>query len=110
MTPAEIEEVLDRSIRQSERYRVLSKQGMSFDEIRKTFDQPLEMQVFTWSGIRDTVMTPLDSINIINHFSARDLWLCTSDRLYQSLCRRTGLPLFYVRYGECRKATGRFHH
>lgn len=68
MTPAEIEEVLDRSIRQSERYRVLSKQGMSFDEIRKTFDQPLEMQVFTWSGIRDTVMTPLDSIKRYKSF------------------------------------------
>ena len=67
-TPAEIEEVLDRSIRQSERYRVLSKQGMSFDEIRKTFDQPLEMQVFTWSGIRDTVMTPLDSIKHYKSF------------------------------------------
>lgn len=68
MTPAEIEEVLDRSIRQSERYRVLSKQGMSFDEIRKTFDQPLKMQVFTWSGIRDTVMTPLDSIKHYKSF------------------------------------------
>lgn len=68
MTPAEIEEVLDRSIRQSERYRVLSKQGTSFDEIRKTFDQPLEMQVFTWSGIRDTVMTPLDSIKHYKSF------------------------------------------
>ena len=68
MTPAEIEEVLDRSIRQSERYRVLSKQGMSFDEIRKTFDQPLEMQVLTWSGIRDTVMTPLDSIKHYKSF------------------------------------------
>ena len=68
MTPAEIEEVLDRSIRQSERYRVLSKQGMSFDEIRKTFDQPLEMQLFTWSGIRDTVMTPLDSIKHYKSF------------------------------------------
>ena len=68
MTPAEIEEVLDRSIRQSERYRVLSKQGMSFDEIRKTFDQPLEMQVFTWSGIRDRVMTPLDSIKHYKSF------------------------------------------
>ena len=68
MTPTEIEEVLDRSIRQSERYRVLSKQGMSFDEIRKTFDQPLEMQVFTWSGIRDTVMTPLDSIKHYKSF------------------------------------------
>ena len=67
MTPAEIEEVLDRSIRQSERYRVLSKQGMSFDEIRKTFDQPLEMQVFTWNGIRDTV-TPLDSIKHYKSF------------------------------------------
>lgn len=68
MTPAEIEEVLDRSIRQSERYRVLSKQGMSFDEIRKTFDRPLEMQVFTWNGIRDTVMTPLDSIKHYKSF------------------------------------------
>lgn len=68
MTPAEIEEVLNRSIRQSERYRVLSKQGMSFDEIRKTFDQPLEMQVFTWNGIRDTVMTPLDSIKHYKSF------------------------------------------
>lgn len=68
MTPTEIEEVLDRSIRQSERYRVLSKQGMSFDEIRKTFDQPLEMQVFTWNGIRDTVMTPLDSIKHYKSF------------------------------------------
>ncbi len=68
MTPAEIEEVLDRSIRQSERYRVLSKQGMSFKEIRKTFDQPLKMQVFTWSGIRDTVMTPLDSIKHYKSF------------------------------------------
>ena len=68
MTPAEIEEVLNLSIRQSERYRVLSKQGMSFDEIRKTFDQPLEMQVFTWNGIRDTVMTPLDSIKHYKSF------------------------------------------
>ena len=68
MTPTEIEEVLDRSIRQSERYRVLSKQGMSFKEIRKTFDQPLKMQVFTWSGIRDTVMTPLDSIKHYKSF------------------------------------------
>ena len=68
MTPTEIEEVLDRSIRQSERYRVLSKQGMRFKEIRKTFDQPLEMQVFTWNGIRDTVMTPLDSIKHYKSF------------------------------------------
>ena len=68
MTPTEIEEVLDRSIRQSERYRVLSKQGMSFKEIRKTFDQPLKMQVFTWNGIRDTMMTPLDSIKHYKSF------------------------------------------
>lgn len=68
MTPTEIEEVLDRSIRQSECYRVLSKQGMSFKEIRKTFDQPLKMQVFTWNGIRDTVMTPLDSIKHYKSF------------------------------------------
>lgn len=67
MTPEQIEEVLNRSIRQTERYRVAIKAGMKPDEIRKTFDVPVEMQVFTWQGIRDTLMTPLDSIK---HYKA----------------------------------------
>lgn len=67
MTPEQIEDVLNRSIRQTERYRVAVKAGMKPDEIRKSFEVPVEMQVFTWQGIRDTLMTPLDSIK---HYKA----------------------------------------
>lgn len=67
LTPEEIESTLNRSIQQSERYRQLKKAGMSHTQIRKTFDTPVEMQVFTWRGIRDTLMTPLDSIK---HYKA----------------------------------------
>ncbi|MCG6189616.1 transglycosylase domain-containing protein [Maribellus maritimus] len=62
MTAEETEDLLDRSIRQSERYRVLRLQGMNFKEIKENFKKPVEMTVFSWQGERDTVMTPLDSI------------------------------------------------
>ena len=74
MTEEEIEGVLNTSIRQSERYRVLSRAGKKYAEIRKTFEQPVEMQVFTWKGIRDTVMTPLDSIRHYKSFFVPGLW------------------------------------
>lgn len=62
MSPAEVESLLDRSIRQSERYRVLRKAGKDFNEIKKIFKQPVEMTVFSWDGDIDTTMAPLDSI------------------------------------------------
>ena len=68
MTQEEIEGALNRSIRQSERYRVLKSEGKSYAEIRKTFDVPVSMQIFTWKGLRDTVMTPLDSIKHYKSF------------------------------------------
>lgn len=68
MTPEQIAEALDRSIKQSDRYRNLSKAGLKYADIRKSFDQPVEMQVFTWRGIRDTTMTPLDSIKHYKSF------------------------------------------
>lgn len=68
MTQEEIDRALNRSIYQSERYRVLKLAGKSYAEIRKTFDVPVSMQIFTWKGLRDTVMTPLDSIKHYKSF------------------------------------------
>lgn len=62
MTSAEIEEILDRSIRQTERYRVLREQGKSSAEIREEFNKPVEMSLFSWKGEIDTIMSPADSI------------------------------------------------
>lgn len=68
MTPEEIEGVLTRAIKQSERYRQLNQEGIKFADIRKIFNKPVEMQVFTWNGIRDTLMSPLDSIKHYKSF------------------------------------------
>ena len=62
MDDDEVEELLNRSIRQSERYRFLREKGKSFEEIKAVFNQPAEMSVFSWEGDIDTTMTPMDSI------------------------------------------------
>ncbi len=62
MNNKEVDDLLNRKIRQSERYRVLRLEGKNFNQIRKVFEQPVEMEIFTWEGDKDTIMTPLDSI------------------------------------------------
>lgn len=64
----EVEAILNRSIRQSERRRVMKAAGYSDDEILEAFNTPREMTVFTYQGEKDTIMTPLDSIKYYKHF------------------------------------------
>jgi penicillin-binding protein 1A len=54
--------LIDRTIRQSERYRVLRKQKLSFEEIKREFEKPVKMTVFSWQGEKEVVMSPIDSI------------------------------------------------
>lgn len=54
--------LINAAIRQSERHRVGKVAGLSEDEIRSQFDNPVEMSVFSYDGPVDTIMTPLDSI------------------------------------------------
>ena len=54
--------ILDRAMRQSERWRLSKEDGLSDEEIRSQFHRKTKMQVWSWRGTRDTVMTPLDSI------------------------------------------------
>lgn len=68
LTASEVRGILNRSIRQSERYRVMREQGATDAEIQKAFRTPVEMSVFTYHGDVDTVMTPLDSIRYIKSF------------------------------------------
>ena len=68
LTASEVRGILNRSIRQSERYRVMREQGATDEEIQKSFRTPVEMSVFTYHGDVDTVMTPLDSIRYIKSF------------------------------------------
>ena len=50
------------SMKRSERYRILKKEGLSEKKIYASFDKKRKMKIFTWSGVKDTIMTPKDSI------------------------------------------------
>lgn len=63
LTPDEVNDIMSRSMRQTERYRLMKKAGISVDSITKTFMEAREMRVFTYDrGMVDTIMTPYDSI------------------------------------------------
>ncbi len=64
----EIDGIMNRAIRQADRYRAMKKDGKSETEIREAFNTPVEMRVFSYNGMIDTVMTPLDSIRWNKYF------------------------------------------
>ncbi|MCR5471358.1 transglycosylase domain-containing protein [Prevotella sp. FD3004] len=68
LTASQITQILNRSIRQSERYRVMHEDGASDEEIKKAFRTPTSMTIFTYHGDVDTVMTPIDSIKYYKSF------------------------------------------
>ena len=69
MSAGEVEDLINREIRRTERYRVLNNQGKSFGEIKENFRQPVDMTIFSWEGEIDTIMSPIDSIKwYLRHF------------------------------------------
>lgn len=64
----QVKNILMRSVRQSERYRVLKNAGANEAEILRSFNTKTEMSVFSYRGEIDTVMTPLDSIRYYKKF------------------------------------------
>ena len=64
----EITSLLNRSMRQSERWRVMKANGKSDKEIIASFDEPTPMTVFSWKGEIDTIMKPADSMRYYKSF------------------------------------------
>ncbi len=68
VTESQINSMINHSIRQTDRYRAMKKAGKSDQEIQTAFTTPVEMKVFSYSGVVDTVMTPRDSLLYTKHF------------------------------------------
>ena len=68
LTQEQVDEILGRAMRLSDRYRIMKNAGASEAEIKKAFNTPEEMSVFSWNGEKDTVMTPMDSIRYYKFF------------------------------------------
>jgi penicillin-binding protein 1A len=56
--------VIERAMKESERWKNLEEEGLNEKQIKATFSVKVPMKVFAWNSQRekDTVMTPLDSI------------------------------------------------
>lgn len=68
LSTEQVERILTSSMKRTERYKSLKRNGLTHKEIKKKFDKPVEMTVFSWSGDIDTVMSPLDSIKYYKNF------------------------------------------
>ena len=64
----EVEAIMNQAKRRSERWHKMKAQGHDEETILASFEKPLEMEVFSWSGDIDTIMTPTDSIRYYKHF------------------------------------------
>lgn len=61
-------EILLTAIRRSQRYRKLKQEGMEEQEIQKEFAKAIPMKVFSWNGVEEKTMSPLDSVKYYLHF------------------------------------------
>ena len=68
LTSSEVKQIMDRSVRQSDRYQSMRRGGVPEDSITLAFNTPVPMKLFSWTGEIDTVMTPLDSIRYYKFF------------------------------------------
>jgi penicillin-binding protein 1A len=68
LTDQQVDDILLRAIKQTERYRLLRNSQASMDIITRVFKTKVPMTVFSWRGERDTVMSPLDSIKYYKRF------------------------------------------
>jgi penicillin-binding protein 1A len=57
-------DILQKAMKESDRWRNLAEDGLSDKEIKASFYQKVPMKIFAWNAQRekDTVMTPYDSI------------------------------------------------
>ncbi len=68
LTAEQVKDIMDRAVRQSDRYRTMKKAGATDAEIDEAFNTPQQMTVWSWDGERDTVMTPLDSLRYYKYY------------------------------------------
>ena len=64
----EVQAIMNRAMRQSDRYRIMKKAGATEEEIVEAFNTKEDMQVFTYDGMVDTLMTPMDSLKYYKYF------------------------------------------
>jgi penicillin-binding protein 1A len=95
-----IDELIMRSLRQSDRYYIMRARGAPEDSIMLAFNTKVRMRVFSWRGEIDTIMTPLDSIWYYKYYIRSGMLLMQPSNGYVKAY--VGGPDFrYFKYDVC---------
>lgn len=53
---------IPKHLKRTPQYRLAKENGLSEEEIDKLMKTPVKMDIFTWAGVKDTMMSPIDSL------------------------------------------------
>jgi penicillin-binding protein 1A len=68
LTSEQLAGLIDKAVKQTDRYYQMKRNGASESEIKKAFATKIDMKVFSYNGMIDTVMSPMDSLLYTKHF------------------------------------------
>ena len=97
-------EVIEQSMKRSERYKELVEEGLAPDSIALDFRTPVKMKVFSWNGDRDTTLSPLDSIRYYKHF-LRSAMMSMDPKSGKIKAWVGGINFRYFKYDEVRSGS-----
>ncbi len=67
-TPEQQKAILERDKKNSDRYRIMKRNGATDAEIEEAFNTPVATQLFSYEGPIDTIISPMDSIRYTKTF------------------------------------------
>ena len=64
----QVDALIKHAMQQTDRYRLMKKAGASDTQIEKEFATKRDMKVYSYAGVIDTLMSPMDSLLYHKHF------------------------------------------
>lgn len=99
----QIKHLMEASMKRTDRYWRLKRQGLSLDSIKAIFKIPVPTKVFSWDGYIDTVLSPWDSIRYSKFFLQAGLMSMETSTGYVK-AYVGGIDFRYFQYDHVTKA------
>ncbi len=92
--------LIEKAMRQSGRWNEMKSAGFSEEEIRKSFNVPVDMTLYSPNGDIDTTMTPYDSLLYYKRF-LRSSFMCMDNKTGEIRAYVGGLNYSHFQYDMC---------
>ena len=98
----EYPELITQGMKRSERYKNLKEQDFTEEQIVNNFNKKVKMNVFSWRGDVDTIMSPMDSIRYYKMF-LRTGFMALEPQTGQVKAWVGGLDFHYFKYDQVKE-------